>query len=365
MMSRKPVVAHLISPLKIYGKEKWLLALLKYIDSEKIKSIVLPLINTDTFSLEAKLIDGGHTYSALRLNKRFSFTTLNEIKRLIIDHDIDILHSHDYRADIYAYLARKTGAKVILISTPHGWSNANNLKLQSYQMLDKLLLRYFDLVLPVSPHMERSLKLVSKSRIKVINNFVDISTLPTPSSSMSKVVSYIGRLSKIKRVEDIIVSLKHMRNRDVSLQIIGEGELESKLRALAVQCGVAERVIFHGFKDNALELLNNSLSLVIPSLTEGLSRITMEAMGMGKPVIGTNIPGISSLIKHEQSGILVEPKNPQAIADAIDRIVDNPTFAYDIGNNAKEHIERYHSARRGAKEYTEIYENTFQAMIEC
>ncbi|MGY5881855.1 MAG: glycosyltransferase family 4 protein [Candidatus Thorarchaeota archaeon] len=355
MKPRIPIVAHLISPLQVYGKEKWLLALLKHLDPNKVESIVLPLLDSNTFPLEAALRRQNYSYYPLKLSSKLSFKTINKIKSIINNRNIDILHSHDYRADFYAYMTRKTGGVARIISTPHGWSNVKSIKLQAYQLANKAILRYFNCVLPVSPHMKNSLLFVPSSKIDIIDNFVDLSSLPTPISPDKYLISYIGRLTKIKRIEDIIVALQHTCHSDVHLQIIGEGNLRTKLQRLATTCKVEDRVSFLGFRENALDLLNQSICLVIPSLTEGLSRITMEAMGMGKPVIGTNIPGISYMIKHDHSGVLVRTKNPKEIASAIDRIIGDSAFATRIGNNARDHIEHHHSAKRGAEEYTKIY----------
>jgi glycosyltransferase involved in cell wall biosynthesis len=141
----------------------------------------------------------------------------------------------------------------------------------------------------------------------------------------------------------------------VRLQIIGEGPLRGALDAVAAHAGVAARVSFLGFRADRLELLAGSSILVLPSLTEGISRAAMEAMAMRKVVIGTDIPGIRELITDGESGRLVPTKSPREIAAAIDYVIDNPAAAGAMGREARAVIERGFSAERAAREYEVLY----------
>ena len=103
-------------------------------------------------------------------------------------------------------------------------------------------------------------------------------------------------------------------------------------------------------------LLSGSAALVLPSTTEGISRVAMEAMAMGKPVIGTDIPGNRELIDDGRNGIMVPMKDPKAIAGAIDRLLRDGDLYNSMSNQAKDHIRKNHSAERAAREYEKLYE---------
>lgn len=353
-MNRRIRIAHLISPMQLYGKEKWLLALLAHLDRDRFHSIVMPMVPSETFPLAGRLEQCGCEYHPIFVERGLSRKAFRELVRLINERDVDIVHSHDYRADFYALMARKRiGAKII--STPHGWSTARDPKLQMYQAADRFILRYFDLVVPLSKHMIETLKFVNRQKVLLIDNFVDLASLPSPAGYDPKLVTYLGRLTKIKRVEDIITAIGLIDDPEVRLQIVGDGPLRGELEKLARTEGISPRVTFTGFRDNALDYLNRSACLVIASLTEGISRVTMEAMGMGKQVIGTDIPGIRALIEHERTGLLVPTRNPEAIASAIRRITGERDLAEKMGKAARKYIEERRSAEVAAGEYGKLY----------
>lgn len=353
-------IAHLICPQKLYGKEKWLLALLRHIDRSKCDSMVIPLVEGDAFSLAAMLRERGISYYPVVSSGKFSFRAIRAIADLVKSQGVDILHSHDYKSDLFALASRRL-ARVKLMSTPHGWSNERDAKLHLYQFLDQLALGMFDHVVPLSSHIDRGLVFVGGAKKTLIRNFVDVGDIPVAETTERKLVSYVGRLTPLKRVDDIIEALVYTRDPAIKLQVIGDGSQLGELTRLAERLGVAERVSFAGFRENALQLLAASNALVLASLTEGTSRILMEAMAMGKPVIGTDVCGINNLIEHEVTGILVPIKNPRAISRAIDRIVADETFARMIGSAARQSIMQNRSAAVLAKEYERLYERVYNA----
>ena len=109
-------------------------------------------------------------------------------------------------------------------------------------------------------------------------------------------------------------------------------------------------------RDDALELLGMSSMLVLPSITEGMPRTVMEAMAMGKPVIGSDIPGIRSLVENGKTGILVPVRDPGAIAEQIDRLYGDPVLYDRISHNAASHVRNNHSAEIAVRRYEELYD---------
>ena len=108
--------------------------------------------------------------------------------------------------------------------------------------------------------------------------------------------------------------------------------------------------------EDAIKLLNQSAVLVVPSQTEGVSRVAMEAMTLGIPVIGSDIPGNRRLIEDGKNGIIVPVKNPTAIAEAIDRILSDEEHYKSMSDEAKEFIAKNHSASALVHEYERLYE---------
>ena len=347
-------IAHLLSPLMLYGKEKWLLALLNHIDREKFDSTVFLLTGAVDIELAPYLEDMGISSFRIDPGGRLSTKGIDEIADLMHRHEVDILHSHDYKADIYALFARRK-RRVRILATPHGYNNEMDLKLRFYQWLDKRALSRFDCFAPLSHHLREHLGNLRDDRVSLIHNFVDTSNLPEHRAFDDRLISFIGRLTPLKRTEDVIRAIGLTTESDIKLQVIGDGAQRAYLETLAQSLGLEERVIFHGFRKDALDLLNGSALLVIPSTTEGISRVAMEAMAMGKPVIGTDIPGNRELIEDGRNGILVPKKDPQAIAGAIDRLVSDRELYDSLSNQAEHHIRTNHSAEIAAREYEKLY----------
>ncbi|MCM8788035.1 MAG: glycosyltransferase family 4 protein [Candidatus Omnitrophica bacterium] len=345
-------VAHFISASGLYGAERWVLGLLNNL--KKIDAVLI-CSNHDSPSLlkEAKKL--GIATKLLKVRGNYSFLDfISKLAKLLKEEKVDVLHTHGYKSDILGYFAaRKAGIKII--STLHGWSQNAGLKVRLYESLDRIFLRYFDLIVPLSDGLRKSLRYVRKDKIKIINNFVDLSSIPEPEKGDPKLITFIGQLIERKRVQDLIISLNYISDKNVKLQIIGDGPKKKELMDLTKKLNLQDKITFYGFRKDRLQLLNKSGIFVLPSLLEGIPRAMMEAMAMEKIVIGTDISGIRELIKHKEKGLLVPTKNPKKLAEAIEWVLDHQNETEKIRKNAKILIKKEFSAERAAKEYEELY----------
>ncbi|MCD6378976.1 glycosyltransferase family 4 protein, partial [bacterium] len=336
------------------GKERWILAFLKFLDRTKFEAEVLILARSEDSLLAKNLKTLGIQYKTLTGSGRINISDIRKIRSYIISNRTEILHSHDYKSDIFSYLA-SAGTQIRKVSTPHGWCGTGDLKMALYEMLDRIFLSLFDKIIPLSDKMALSLRIVRKNKVSVINNFIDLERIPNPEDGDPYLITYMGRLVELKRVQDAIHAMKMINNKKVELQIIGDGPMREKLETITKKLGLAGRINFLGHRDNSLELLNKSKIFVLPSRTEGISRSIMEAMALKKIIISTNIPGINELVRDGENGFLVETKNPGAIADMIDHVLNNMDNAETVAKNAKETIEKNYSAAKVVKDYERLY----------
>lgn len=170
-----------------------------------------------------------------------------------------------------------------------------------------------------------------------------------------KVVLFVGRLAEVKGVEYLINAVEKLD--DVMLCIVGTGNLESELKALAKPMG--DKVVFLGAKTHGelSTIIPSSDMLVMPSITasdggkEGFGLVIIEAMASGIPVIASNSGGIPNTVKHEFNGLLTEEKDVQGIADAISRVISDDALRDTIVTNglatSKQHD--YSEVARGYK----------------
>jgi glycosyltransferase involved in cell wall biosynthesis len=175
--------------------------------------------------------------------------------------------------------------------------------------------------------------------VEIIPNGVDINSFSKPISAERRrelrtglgftvediVLVTASRLSLKNAVDDVIRALPALSMR-VKFLVIGVGEDEAMLRTLTDELGVNERVVFAGYRSHAElpELLRASEIFIRPSLSEGLGNAFLEAMAADVPIIGTPVGGIPDFLADGQTGILCEPRNPESIVKAVDRLLAEP-----------------------------------------
>lgn len=174
------------------------------------------------------------------------------------------------------------------------------------------------------------------------------------------VVISVSRLVEKNGLADLIRAIPLVKNR-IRLEIVGSGPLKNKLKALAEQLGIEGRVIFQGevAHNEVLDILKNVDVFVRPSLSEGLGTAFIEAMAAGLPVIGTPVGGITDLITNDETGVLCTPGDVQGIADAIDKILDDQSFAKKISCAGQKFVNNLEWGNIASK-YGNIYREYFQ-----
>ena len=158
----------------------------------------------------------------------------------------------------------------------------------------------------------------------------------------------VGRLTPEKGLIYLLQSLKEIKNRENKhkfvLSIVGSGKLERELKKATFDWGLSDSVIFHGYissKDELLALYDDSDIFLLPSLTEGIPKTLYEAMARGVPVIATAVGGIPEIIKDGENGLLVPPANPEALSEALLRLINDEIFRVTLIKNGLETIRKY------------------------
>jgi len=175
----------------------------------------------------------------------------------------------------------------------------------------------------------------------------------------NQIILYFGRLVERKGVEYLIRALDEMKTMNVHLIIVGGGELFEKLQLLSKQLNLTNKVTFFGrATDDELDKIQKISDIfVCPSIidsrgmTEYLGLVIPEAMESGLPVIASSVGGIVDTIQNEVNGLLVEEKNPKAIANAIERIISDEELKKKIIENSKETVKEFFPNVIGMKYY--------------
>lgn len=194
---------------------------------------------------------------------------------------------------------------------------------------------------------------IPRKKISVYSNFIDTDIFKPkpPLERIEKRVFFIGRLNKEK---NIFLLIKACKKANFGLDLIGRGELQEELSQYAKKINADVR--FLGvYENNQLpDLIVRYPMFVLPSIWEGNPKSLLEAMSCGKAVIGTNVPGIKEIIKHNENGLLCEP-SADAIADAVLSLSDNPNLRQFLGENARKYVLENSSLKDIVKTELKIY----------
>lgn len=244
---------------------------------------------------------------------------------------IDVVHAHETKSDVITYLSSLLH-RVPIVTTLHGWIG-NSAKQRAFIALDRRIIRGFDRVLAVSGQIRDQLLLagVAADRIRLIHNAIVLEryrrtgkggflTKLIGHAVPSPVIACIGRLSAEKGHADLIEALGILaaRGRKVSAVLAGDGPERPTLLQRIHDLGLTDAVHLPGYVDQPQRVLEETDLMVLPSHTEGLPNAALEALAMDVPVLATRVGGTPEVIVDGETGRLVPPRSPEALADALE-----------------------------------------------
>ena len=225
----------------------------------------------------------------------------------------------------------------------------------SYYIADKILL--------YSPNLIKEWKLQKfKEKILIAQHFfitIDIFTVTTSLNDRSFLIGYIGRLSEEKGIRNFVQALPTILSvrKDLCVLIIGDGPLKEAIKVTLDNEGLIARVDLIGWisHDNLPEYLNKLRLLVLPSYTEGLPNIMLEAMRCSTPVLATSVGAIPDFIKDRETGFIMENNSPVCVTENILRALENPNLE-KIAMNAKKMVEKEFAFDSKVKQWESIFD---------
>lgn len=280
-----------------------------------------------------------------------------------------------YGVQLYSYgaiasLAGKMFHKPVVVKIACGGYCGDIAMFEKLPMgwLTKKFVRWADAYVSLSREIEEELIAAGfeKNKIVHIPNGVDTKTfypvkdlrekrhlkseLALPDK---KIISFVGRLDPQKRVGMLIDIFKDVHNacKSAYLIVIGDGPEKEKILKRS-----DENIFYLGTVKNVAEYLRASDMLVLPTLSEGMSNVILEAMATGLPVISTNVSSNPEIIEDGIDGILLEVEDKEGLKEKIIKLMLNETFAQKIGQNARKKILEQFSMESIAAKYREIFE---------
>lgn len=385
--SRPLRVLQIIAGLAIEGPlggiERFCVDLVQTLDPGKITPLVCGLWDYNTpfeqpwrARLSEKNIDA---FLAVPKDDRSPYSNFIQALSTIrakVQSPVDIIHSHSEFGDVAALLLRRNlGASAIVRTVHNGGGEWQRSMLRRIILTNGLYPFLFDVELGVAPHIverldNRPLARILHRRATVAYNALDISRFVTTHESSettrralgipmnAQVVGSVGRLVPGKGIEVLLQAATRILRRrpDTYFLIVGEGNLRKSLQAQAHQLEIAENVIFTGARSE-IEVIYGAMDVFVsPSLWEGLPTVILEAMAAGIPVVAARNPGSESLVKHKQTGFLVEPRQPDQLSNAVLYVLDTPSHHEDMLHRARQHVLHNFAIGPIARQHEEIYQ---------
>jgi len=272
--------------------------------------------------------------------------------------DPDLIHSHWWFPSGVVGTWLSSLSHKPLVTTLHGTDVRLAKKIGMSRPLFRRVLNHSARVTTVSSWLSSEVaSLVSIPRPAVAPMPVATERFMPGSFREKERFLFAGRLNRQKGLEYLIRSLGKMRQHAL-LDIVGEGPLESELRALAAELGVADRIAWMGQlkQPELVRLYQAATALVVPSTDEGLGLVAAEALLCETPVVAFRSGGLTDVIQDEKTGILVTPGDPLELAKALDRVLENPGEAADLGKAGRMFALSAFAPESAARQYAGIYQ---------
>jgi len=359
-------IVHIIDEFIAAGAQQLLIDLLKNMDKSIYHFTTIGLL--DDGGLKDDIINAGSDVIVFDKKEGVDLSLLIKLTRQLSSAKADVVHTHLFSAGLWGRLAAVLAGVPVIIHTEH---NITAWKNKTRRWIDKSLGYFTDKIIAVSDDVRQSLINIEKiapAKIKLIKNGIDFSRLNQTDpdlirkefgiSDHHKVVGIVAGLNEKKGHDYFIEAAANILKRRNSTKffIIGDGPLRRNLKELVIQKKLTRDVIFTGVRRDVQNFLSLMNVFVLSSVREGLPLSLLEALWMKVPAVVTNVGGMPEVIRNGETGLLVPPQNAEAMATAIETMLDKPQQARDMAERAFDFIRIFFSVNAMVQEYQNLYQ---------
>lgn len=309
----------------------------------------------------------------------FHFTNLKalrQIRRIIKEDKIDVVQSSTPIGGVLGRIAAYMCGVKYNIYAAHGFlffKGAPIVNRTIYKWEEQILAHITDTIITINPQdyiaaQKFNLRggnkpyMIHGAGVKIgveVNIDIEEKRRSIGIPEGATMVLSAGDLNKNKNNHVIIRALGCLKDKNVFYVQCGVGPEEDKLRKLAIRCGVERNVLFLGYRTDMPELIKSADIFVMASFREGVPRAIMEAMDLSKPCIGSQTRGIADLIDDKLGGLICQPRDYIAFANAIRTLMKDKALCKKMGEYNHEKVKGY-SYEIIRQEYTDIYKEVLR-----
>lgn len=315
----------------------------------------------------------GFSTFSLKNDTPHLIAAFRELKALLRQIQADILCCHGYKANLLGlFAARQIGIPAIAVS--RGWTG-ESYKVKAYEALDKWPLRHMDHVVCVSKGQAEKVRKIGvlEDKISVIYNAIQAERFDHPDPSYRirmerlfqktprHIVGAAGRLSPEKGFEVLIEAAVRVVRKDptVGFVLFGDGPLQQQLQKQIRNCGLEEHFILAGFNTDLDRWMPHWDLFVLPSYTEGLPNVVLEAFAANVPVVATSVGGTPEVVEDGISGSLVPPGEPEALSNTIYEVLQSEKVKKSMAASGRSRVLNKFSFELQSEMYQSLLNEIF------
>jgi glycosyltransferase involved in cell wall biosynthesis len=286
--------------------------------------------------------------------------TAIELAALLRRPEMHILQTHGYKANVLGRLVA-TALRRPWVAFLHGetWENR---KVRAYFALERTAVRRADCIVVVSHDMARMVvgHGIPSAKVQVVHNACLVApdgNAPAWSAELPPLVGVIGRLSPEKGVDLAlrVHCIVARRFPNAQLLVVGEGPERGELQNHAERLGVGPSVLWLGYQEELADVYRRLAVLLIPSRSEGLPNVALEAMGHGVPVIATSVGGLPEVVSDGENGFLAPSGDAEVLAQRVLCILEDPLLRRRLGQRARQDMASRFSFEARLQALDDIY----------
>ncbi len=287
---------------------------------------------------------------------------LFSIYRFLCRERPDIVHTHTSKAGFLGRLAARLARTPGIIHTPHGhvfFGYFGTLKTELFVFLERLTARITHKIVCLTEREKQdylAFRVADEEKLRTIFSGVELDKWkelpPGEKWNLKKdlgiphdspLVGTVGRLVPVKGPEIFLKAARLVLTAHPSARFIftGDGPLREHLKRNSRRMRLEKNILFLGWRDDAARILSLYDIFVLPSLNEGMGRVLVEAMALGKPIVASQAGGIPDLVIHGKNGLLVPAGDARGLAISIQSLIEDPEKREKMGQAGKQMASRY------------------------
>jgi glycosyltransferase involved in cell wall biosynthesis len=306
------------------------------------------------------------------------------LARLIREQRPRILHTHTAKAGTVGRLAALLAGDArpeVVVHTFHGHvlrGYFGPVKSTAFRLLERLLARVTTRLIAVSPQVRDdlvALGVASAEKFSVVRLGIELDerldTAVPGADARARlgigperfVVGWVGRMTGVKRTDDVLEALRLLRERgiDAVLLMVGDGPDRHHVEERASELGIVRHCLFLGYQEDVSGWYRAFDAMILPSANEGTPVVVIEALAAGCPVVATSVGGVPDVVREGIDGFLVPPRDTEALAERLARLAQDPELRARMGAAGRESVPPRYAVERLVGDIDELYRSLLAA----